>query len=58
VLTDRELREREHANVMRALERTGGRIYGRGGAAELLGVNPTTLASRLRAFTAGRGPAR
>jgi len=58
VLTDHELRERVHANVMRALERTGGRIYGRGGAAELLGVNPTTLASRLRALTAGRGGAR
>jgi len=48
VLTDRECRERERANVMRALERTEGRIYGRGGAAELLGINPTTLASRLR----------
>jgi transcriptional regulator with GAF, ATPase, and Fis domain len=50
VLTDRECRERERANVMRALERSEGRIYGRGGAAELLGINPTTLASRLRAL--------
>jgi transcriptional regulator with GAF, ATPase, and Fis domain len=50
VLTDRECRERERANVMRALERTEGRVYGRGGAAELLGINPTTLASRLRAL--------
>jgi transcriptional regulator with GAF, ATPase, and Fis domain len=50
VLTDRECRDRERANVMRALERTDGRIYGRGGAAELLGINPTTLASRLRAL--------
>jgi transcriptional regulator with GAF, ATPase, and Fis domain len=48
VLTDRECRDRERANVMRALERADGRIYGRGGAAELLGINPTTLASRLR----------
>jgi len=50
VLTDRECRDRERANVLRALERCEGRIYGRGGAAELLGLNPTTLASRLRAL--------
>ncbi|HKE17552.1 MAG TPA: sigma 54-interacting transcriptional regulator, partial [Kofleriaceae bacterium] len=50
ILTDRELRERERANLMNALERAGGHIYGPGGAAELLGVNPTTLASRLRAL--------
>ena len=35
---------------MKALQRTDGRIYGAGGAAELLGINPTTLASRLRAL--------
>jgi transcriptional regulator with GAF, ATPase, and Fis domain len=50
IVTDREWREREHANLLRALERAGGRIYGRGGAAELLGISPTTLASRLRAL--------
>jgi hypothetical protein len=50
VLTDREVQDRVRANVMRALERSEGRIYGPGGAAELLGINPTTLASRLRAL--------
>src|SRR5262245_55350158 len=50
VLTDRECRDRERANLIRALERSEGRIYGRGGAAELLGINPTTLASRVRAL--------
>jgi len=35
---------------MKALRRADGRIYGKDGAAELLGINPTTLASRLRAF--------
>lgn len=50
VLTDRQCRERDRANVMRALERAGGRIYGRGGAAEMLGINPTTLASRMRSL--------
>jgi transcriptional regulator with GAF, ATPase, and Fis domain len=50
ILTDGELRERQRANLMKALQRTDGHIYGAGGAAELLGLNPTTLASRLRAF--------
>jgi transcriptional regulator with GAF, ATPase, and Fis domain len=50
ILTDRECRARERANVMKALQRADGRIYGEGGAAELLGINPTTLASRLRAL--------
>ena len=46
ILTDRECRARERANLMKALQRADGRIYGQGGAAELLGINPTTLASR------------
>jgi transcriptional regulator with GAF, ATPase, and Fis domain len=50
ILTDRECRDRERMNLMKALERADCRIYGQGGAAELLGVNPTTLASRLRAL--------
>jgi transcriptional regulator with GAF, ATPase, and Fis domain len=50
ILTDREWRERERANLMKALQRAQGRIYGEGGAANLLGINPTTLASRLRAL--------
>lgn len=50
ILTDNELRERERANLLRALERSEGRIYGSGGAAQLLRINPTTLASRLRAL--------
>lgn len=50
ILTDRECRELERANLLKALQRADGRIYGEGGAAQLLGINPTTLASRLRAF--------
>jgi transcriptional regulator with GAF, ATPase, and Fis domain len=50
ILTDSECRARERANLMKALQRADGRIYGRGGAAELLAINPTTLASRLRAL--------
>jgi transcriptional regulator with GAF, ATPase, and Fis domain len=50
ILTDRECRARERANLMKALQRADGRIYGQGGAAALLAINPTTLASRLRAL--------
>jgi transcriptional regulator with GAF, ATPase, and Fis domain len=50
VLTERECRDIERTNVMKALVRSEGRIYGRGGAAELLEINPATLASRLRAL--------
>ncbi|MCO6046337.1 sigma 54-interacting transcriptional regulator [Aeoliella sp. ICT_H6.2] len=49
LLTDAEIRDIERANLERALERAGGRVYGVGGAAELLGLKPTTLVSRLKA---------
>jgi transcriptional regulator with GAF, ATPase, and Fis domain len=44
-----ELKRRERAVLEAALERAGGKISGPGGAAELLGVKPTTLASKLAA---------
>ena len=50
VLSAVEWRQHERANLAAALRRSGGRIYGAGGAAELLGVPPTTLASRLKAL--------
>jgi hydrogenase-4 transcriptional activator len=37
-------------HISRALERTGGCIEGPDGAAELLGINPHTLRSRMRKF--------
>jgi transcriptional regulator with GAF, ATPase, and Fis domain len=48
VLPDLEMRRRERENLTRALERCQGRIYGPEGAAALLGMKPTTLASRLK----------
>ncbi len=50
VIPAAEWRRRERANVATALQRAGGRIYGPGGAAELLGVPPTTLVSRVKAL--------
>ncbi len=47
VLSDAEMKRRERENILGALSRTGWKIYGPGGAAELLGIKPTTLASRI-----------
>jgi transcriptional regulator with GAF, ATPase, and Fis domain len=48
VLTEEELRLREKANIEKALQQTDWKIYGTGGAAELLGLKPTTLLSRIK----------
>ena len=40
----------ERANFIRALEATGWKVAGDGGAAALLGLPPSTLASRLRSL--------
>jgi transcriptional regulator with GAF, ATPase, and Fis domain len=50
VLTDAQVRQLERENLRRALEASGGKIHGPEGAAELLGIKPTTLNSRLRAM--------
>ncbi len=48
ILTDDDRRERDRANILAALEASRGRVFGHGGAAELLDVKPTTLASRIK----------
>lgn len=48
VLTEQQLRALERENLKNALAMTEGRIFGEDGAAALLGVPPTTLASRLK----------
>ena len=52
--TEADRKRRESANIAAALAAANGRIYGRSGAAELLGMKPTTLASRIRALGIGR----
>ncbi|PPD15601.1 MAG: histidine kinase [Methylobacterium sp.] len=46
--TEAEIRAEERANIVVALETAEGRIFGAGGAAELLGLRPTTLISRMQ----------
>lgn len=47
ILTEQEFRKFERANILAALQKADWKIHGSGGAAELLGVPPTTLASRM-----------
>ncbi len=42
------LREVERQHILRALDAAGGRLYGNGGAAALLGIKGTTLYSRMK----------
>jgi hypothetical protein len=48
VLAEDGFRSLERQNVVNALEQCGWRVAGPGGAAELLGVRPSTLAYRLK----------
>jgi len=48
LLTEDERRDRDRANIVAALDACGGKVFGPGGAAELLNVRPTTLASRIK----------
>ena len=50
VVPEKEWRERERVNVLAALRQAKFQISGKGGAADLLGINPGTLASRLKSL--------
>ncbi|MDB6038915.1 MAG: fhlA 3 [Verrucomicrobiales bacterium] len=45
--TETEMQQRERENLINVLQKTGWKIKGADGAAELLGVKPTTLLSRI-----------
>ena len=55
IMTEDEMVELMKKNLRSALDRTGWKIYGPGGTAELLGLRPTTLASRIKKFGLKRG---
>ena len=48
VLSEVELRSLERDNLQAALQAANGKIRGPDGAAELLGVKPTTLLARMK----------
>ncbi|CAE6731856.1 sigma-54-dependent Fis family transcriptional regulator [Nitrospira defluvii] len=50
LLTREELKRQERESIIQALRTSEGRIFGAQGAAALLGMKPTTLASRIKAL--------
>ncbi|MEO7386575.1 MAG: sigma 54-interacting transcriptional regulator [Gammaproteobacteria bacterium] len=48
IFTECQMRDRQRANLVAALEAARWRIAGKGGAAELLGIRPSTLADRMK----------
>jgi PAS domain S-box-containing protein len=54
ILNVMELRQFEMENLKRALYSANWRVSGKGGAAELLGIPPSTLTSRMKAFKISR----
>lgn len=53
--TREELKRQERENIVQALRLTKGKIFGSDGAAVLLGMKPTTLASRIKALRIKKG---
>jgi transcriptional regulator with GAF, ATPase, and Fis domain len=50
IMTPSDLQELSRRSLLAALERSAGRIAGSGGAAELLGLRPSTFRDRMRAL--------
>ena len=55
-LTEAELQRRERDNLLAVLAKANWKIKGLDGAAELLGVNPTTLLARMKKWGCKRPP--
>ncbi len=47
-VTEDQMKQQQRENIRRALEHAGWRVSGEGGAAELLGLKPSTLTDRMR----------
>ena len=48
VIPEAEQRHQERENILAALRQTEWKVYGQHGAAALLGIKPSTLASRIK----------
>jgi transcriptional regulator with GAF, ATPase, and Fis domain len=48
VISEAEMRRLERENIKKALGLSDGKVYGRDGAAQLLGIKPNTLAARVK----------
>ncbi|MDH4371536.1 MAG: Fis family transcriptional regulator, partial [Nitrospira sp.] len=58
IRTAKELEELERSNILRALDATKWRVSGEQGAANLLGLNASTLSSRMKALKIQKPAAR
>ena len=58
VSTRTQLLELERQSILDALEKSNGKIYGSDGAAELLGMRPTTLSSKIATIKINRSKRR
>lgn len=54
IRTREELRQQELKNIVAALRHCNGKVFGKRGAAELLAIKPTTLASRIKTLGINR----
>ena len=54
LLTRDQLKRQEREAIINALKQTNGKVSGPGGAAELLGMKPSTLASRISSLSINR----
>jgi len=54
LLTRAELKRQEREAIINALKQTNGRVSGTGGTAALLGMKPSTLASRISSLGINR----
>lgn len=54
ILTDEEMRNHERNNIIAALKKCNGRVFGEEGAAALMEIKPTTLSSRLKKLAINR----
>jgi transcriptional regulator with GAF, ATPase, and Fis domain len=50
VMTEEQMRDLQIKNIIACLKMTNGKVSGDGGAANLLGIRPTTLYSRIKKF--------
>jgi transcriptional regulator with GAF, ATPase, and Fis domain len=50
IRTIQEIQDLERQNILMALEQGGWKVSGEKGAAKLLGINPSTLTSRMKAL--------
>jgi transcriptional regulator with GAF, ATPase, and Fis domain len=50
IYTDKQMRSLQKQNFIAALNQSNWKVSGNGGAAELLGIKPTTLTDRIKSF--------